>query len=215
LAASLAVTGILSVGFVSPVAWADEIGPDLEGEVSLVSGEALDNGGTVFADEGSTLTVLPPSELQPSEAQLAGLAAAITCSLNVEYVHASGHVSGTINGVATVKCTAAAGSLKLHYSLIRVSPNNKQWGAGSVSNVASRSIQNNRAVPCSEGPGNFQGWAQGEISPPPGYTLDGPATRSSYGSTLGVACGSTLSADSPLGVAESLAVTFVRSDLAN
>ncbi|MGA1838839.1 hypothetical protein VD659_18120 [Herbiconiux sp. 11R-BC] len=180
-----------------------------------IAGGADDGGSAVFISGHSELKITPAPDAEPTAPELSGLTASIICDLNVEHVHPSSHVSGTINGVATIKCNAPAGSLTLHYSLIRVSPNNTQWGAGSKSNVEESSIQNNRAVSCSEGPGEFQGWAQGEISPPPGYELEGPAIHSDYGASLGVACGSDLTAgDSASQVTESMTVTFIRSDLA-
>lgn len=179
-----------------------------------VSGVAAADGSTVFTTEQTQLTVLPSTEPQPSHEKMSAMAATITCSLNVHHVHASHHVSGTINGTSTISCNGNAGSLTLHYSLIRVSPNPLQWGAGSKSNQGLNSIANNRAVPCSEGPGDFRGWAQGVISPPPGYTLTGPASDKKYGTILPVACGdvgrSTRSDDT---VSQTTTVTFARSDL--
>ncbi|KGJ71769.1 hypothetical protein GY21_19960 [Cryobacterium roopkundense] len=183
---------------------------------SETTGVTKADGSTVFNTEQSQLTILPSTGRQPSEARLSVLAASISCNLNVQNVHGSTHVSGTINGVAVISCTAAAGSLTLHYSLIRVSPNYTQWGAGSKSNAGQKTLQNNRAVSCSEGPGNFQGWAQGVISPPPGYTLVGPATSSKYGNNTGVACGvsQSIAGNSESPSSETTTVTFVRSDLA-
>ena len=156
-----------------------------------------------------------PAEEQLTEEALAPLASYITCNLNVQNVHGSTHVSGTINGVAKVSCDGAAGALALHYSLIRVSPNNNQWAAPSKYNSGKKTIQNNRAVACSAGPANFQGWAQGEITPPAGYTLVGSGVSSKYGNMNYVACGSSLLAggDEPTD-SETLTITFARSDLA-
>jgi hypothetical protein len=175
-------------------------------------GTSTDDGSTVFSAGQTELTVRPAVAAPVAAQSDAARAPSIGCSLNVQNVHASSHVSGTINGVAVVSCTGAAGSMVLHYSLIRVSPNNTQWGAGSKTNAGKSSIQNNRAVDCSEGPGEFQGWAQGEIAPPPGYELAGPATHSDYGPSNDVACGLSRSGEDP-GLSESMSVTFVRSDL--
>lgn len=215
LRAAVTVAGLaLAVSLAAPTASATPLALEPIMETSI-SGIQEDDGSSVFTSGHSEIRIAPASDSRPTSAELAGLTASITCNLNVEHVHASTHKSGTINGVATVKCTAPAGRLALHYSLIRVSPRNTQWGAGSKSNVGQSSIQNNRAVPCSEGPGQFQGWAQGEISPPPGYVLTGPATHSDYGASLGVACGNAATdGDNSSALAESMTVTFVRSDLA-
>lgn len=182
--------------------------------ISQLNGVTNDDGSTVFTTEKSQLTILPATGPQPSKAEMSLLAPTMGCGLDVQWVHASGHVSGTINGVAVINCTAPAGSLRLHYSLIRISPY-RQWGAPSVSNVGKDRLQNNRGVSCSEGPADFQGWAQGEITPPPGYTLEGSPVYSKYGTTKPIACGASLvggDSDSP---SESTTVTFVRSDLVN
>jgi hypothetical protein len=208
--AALALATSLAV----PDASAAPLSPEPVTSITTIHGAADDDGNSVFVSGHSEIRIVPAPSAELAPAELAGLTASITCDLNVEHVHPSSHKSGTINGVATVNCTAPAGSLTLHYSLIRVSPNNTQWGAGSLSNVGESSIQNNRAVPCSEGPGEFQGWAQGEISPPTGYELEGPATHSDYGASLGVACGDDVADDeSSSAIVESMTVTFVRSDL--
>jgi hypothetical protein len=145
------------------------------------------------------------------------MAAYIGCDLTVQHVHPSSHVSGTINGVASVSCTGPTSSIVLHYSLIRTSPNPTQWGAGTkTSSFGATYLQNNRGVSCSAGPGNFRGWAQSTITAPPGYTLYGPATYSKYGTITSVACGVSFLAETngSEGSAET-AITFVRSDLAS
>lgn len=178
---------------------------------------AIEGGATVFDTEQTELTILPATESQLSEDELNFLAPTISCNLNVQNVHPSSHFSGTINGVATIGCTSAAGKLTLHYSLIRVSPNPTQWGGPSVTNTGQSWIQTNRAVDCNQGPGTFRGWAQGVIAPPPGYQLVGPATSSKYGNSTSVLCGATLLTpeNKAAEISETLTVTFVRSDLAS
>lgn len=174
------------------------------------------NGSTVFSSEESELTVLPSEEKQPSPDELALLAPTFGCDLRVDYVHPSSHVSGNINGVAKIQCTRAAGKLTLHYSLIRTSPNAKQWGAPTVTNTGKAYLQNNKAVSCKEGPGNFRGWAQGVLVAPPGYVLEGPATHSKYGTIKGIACGASLLASSDEeSPSEVTHVNFIRADLAD
>lgn len=177
--------------------------------VQEISG-TFNNGITTFTSEGSSsLSVLPPSGVVPSD--LEALAASISCTLNVQNVHASTHKDGTINGVARINCTAPAGSLQIHYSLIRMSPYT-QWGGPSRTNGGYTFIQTNRAVDCDQGPASFRGWAQGFIAPPPGYTLVGPASASAYGNIVSVGCGMTL-ASAESSNDEVLSVTFVRNDL--
>lgn len=159
------------------------------------------------------LVVHPAVGPHPSAEELSQLAPEFGCSLNVQHVHGSTHFSGTINGVAKVQCNVAAGSFALHYSLIRVSPNYTQWGAGSKYNTGKSWIKNNRAVDCDQGPGVFQGWAQGVLSPPPGYVLSGPPIHSRWGEAQPVACGISLLASAPAAVSESMTITFIRADL--
>ncbi|QYM76184.1 hypothetical protein [Leucobacter luti] len=179
-----------------------------------IEGAEQIDGKVTFESDQTQLTVLPSTAPEPTAAELAAKARYITCNLNVENVHPSAHVSGTINGVAKITCDAAAGSLTLHYSLIRVSPNNKQWAAPSKSNAGKKTIQNNKGVPCSNGPAKFQGWAQGQLTPPAGYQVLGDATSNKWGKTLQVACGGAKRAavETPEN-AETLTVTFVRNDI--
>ena len=189
--------------------------PAIQGNTSTIEGVTGAGGETVFTGDQSELIVRPADGPQPSDQELGLLAPTISCGLNVQRVHASTHVTGTINGVAVVSCNGNAGSIKLHYSLYRVTPNPTSWGAPSESNAGKRSLQNNRAVPCTQGPGTFRGWAQGEITPPPGYKLNGPATNTAFGPSYGVACGvSFAGASNEATPSEITALTFVRSDLA-
>jgi hypothetical protein len=170
----------------------------------------------LFVAENSSLTVLAPSEAEPISSELELLAASITCSLNVQNVHGSTHVAGTINGIASISCTRVAGSLQIHYSMIRLSPY-AQWAGPSRTNGGHSSITTNRAIPCSEGRAAFRGWAQGIISPPPGYSLSGPASTNAYGNISYVECrnhtGPYGADPTSMEGSERIAVTFVRNDL--
>lgn len=178
---------------------------------------STEDGGTVFETDLSKVSILPAEESDLSAAELAALAPAFKCDLNVQNPHGSHHVSGTINVVAVVTCDVPAAKLRLALNLIRVSPNNRQWAAvPTVVNENKARIQNNRAVSCSEGPGKFQGWGHATLTPPPGYVLSGSPYYKKYGSTVSVACGLARSGalfqdDGP---AESIEFTFVREDLA-
>ncbi|WP_141880193.1 hypothetical protein [Homoserinimonas aerilata] len=183
---------------------------------SKIIGIPNGDGSTLFTTDGLELTVLPAAGPELSEAELSVLAPSMGCTMNVQYVHGSHHVSGTINGVAVFTCTVAPGSLTASYSLIRVSPNYQQWGAAPKNIIpGNKTLQINRAVPCDEGPGVFQGWAQGILAPPPGYVLSGPATNKGFGLTQPVACGlARVAVDRETLSSEDIAVIFVRSDLA-
>lgn len=219
-ASSIAITGAMATAPVQASPKGDSARAaasvsESPAHVHEIDGRRLDDGVTVFSGENAELTVLPAVSDQLDYATGNELAASISCSLNVHNVHQSFHYPDTINGVATIECTGNAGSLALHYSMIRVSPSNRQWGAPSVSNAGARSINNNRAISCSEGAANFQGWAQGQITPPPGYQLVGPPTHERWGNTTYVICKDSseeTGADSQL--AERITVTFVRDDLA-
>lgn len=177
-------------------------------------GTALEDGSVVYTGEEAQLTITPPENAELDQQPDAGLYQTIGCDLNVQNVHPSSHIPGTINGVSTIQCTGNAGSLTLHYSLIRVSPNNQQWGAPTVTNTGESFIQTNRAVHCSEGPANFQGWAQGEISPPAGYELVGPPIHDDWGNTTYVDCNASAgSAEGAGELTERIRVTFVRADV--
>lgn len=175
-----------------------------------------DNGNKVFRTETGELTILPAEKSTITQAESAQLAPIIRCDLGVHHPHDSGHVDGTINGTASIKCNANAGSLRIHYSLIRTSPNPTQWGGPTRSNTGMYYISTNKGVSCSEGPGYFRGWGMGEIAPPPGYTLDGPPTYKKYGSIVPVNCDAPSLATQPESdLASLMTVTFVREDQKN
>lgn len=195
----------------------DEVGTDNSIEptsTSEMSGIEQDDGSLVYTGEEAELTITPPEEGEQADIPAAAMQPTFGCSLNVQNVHPSAHYPGTINGVAIVDCNIDAGSIALHYSLIRVSPNNQQWAAGSVSNSGESSLQTNRAVSCDQGPGDFQGWAQDEITAPAGYVLDGSPIREQWGNTSYVNCNSTTGSSVEEGeLTERITVHFVRADL--
>ncbi len=179
---------------------------------------AAPGGGTTFETDTSKVTVMPAAETKLSAKELAALAPTFGCSLNVQNPHGSTHVAGTINVVAVVTCDIPAGSLKLALNLIRVSPNNRQWAAIPTKvNTDQRTIQNNVATSCSEGPGNFQGWGWATLTPPPGYQLSGSPDIKKYGNMVAVACGVPFAAEAGATEepAESIEFTFIRTDLAD
>lgn len=171
---------------------------------------------SIIVGENISLVVLKASEAEQDPAELGLLAAAIRCDLNVQNVHGSTHVAGTINGIASINCTGAAGSLQIHYSMIRLSPY-AQWAGPSRTNGGYSSITTNRATSCTEGRANFRGWAQGIIAPPPGYSLTGPAILNAYGNISYVECrghtGPYSSTAPAIEGSGQISVTFVRNDL--
>ncbi|MBM7466086.1 hypothetical protein JOE67_001678 [Microbacterium esteraromaticum] len=134
----------------------------------------------------------------------------MTCKLNVQNPHGSTHVQGTINVVAVVSCDVPAGRIRLQLSLFRVSPY-ASWAAPTLQKDGVKVLQNNKAVSCSEGPGDFRGWAAGTLTPPPGYQLSGSPTYERYGNLASVACGLAFSADTS-DYSETLTFKFVRTD---
>ena len=211
IAKMAAVASALSLALIPSAASADV---DEPATVSFSQGVKEDSGAVVFTGEQSELTVLPSKADEVPAEELALLAPSISCKLGVHHVHPSHHVSGNINGTAKIQCTGKAASLTLHYSLIRVDPKPKQWGAPVAPATNKAYVQNNRAVSCKEGPGDFRGWAQGVIVPPKGYKLVGPATYKKYGDIMPIACGSpTFAAMSDESGEVTTSVRFVREDL--
>lgn len=168
--------------------------------------------GSILLDTGTAQVKVketPATKGAASASAARGLP--INCYFDVHNVHPSSHVSGTINGTATTKCSLPMSSLAMHYGLVRQSPNTTMWSAPSVYNSSKKEIQNNRAVSCKEGPATFKGWAQTEMYPPAGYYLAAGSTLAEkYGKPLSVACGVAKMApgDSEV-VAERITLTFL------
>jgi hypothetical protein len=192
--------------------------PQSAGSTSTLT-EKRSEGAVEYTDGQSSVKILEPDGSKAESASPQAKGRYVGCHLKVHYVHGSHHVKGTINGTVTVNCKYAGGgkasvsSLGLSYSLIRVSPNNKQWAAGMVNNSNKSKIANNRGVPCSEGAGRFQGWAQAEMTPPKGYKMSTPPTKKEYGKTKWVGCGDDGDPQSSSkGVSEEITVTFAPID---
>lgn len=181
---------------------------------SAIAAEAQPDGSQVFEADGIGIVVQPAATLRVSDPDLSAMAATFTCNLDVQWPHGSTHVSGTINVVTRIDCQIPAAHLRLATSLIRTSPTYAQWHAGTKNQDNTAWLQNNRAVPCNQGPGNFRGWGWGTITAPPGYQLSGPADYDKYGDIKPVACGvSRVSGGDDTEYAERITVSFVRSDL--
>lgn len=190
----------------------------LPGSTSELSEEKSEDAVVYSADQSSVKILDSESPTAESvEPQAAGRY--IDCKLGVHIVHGSHHVKGTINGTASVKCKylkggkAKVSALGLSYSLIRVSPKNKQWAAGMKNNSNKSLISNNRAVSCSAGAGRFQGWAQAVMRPPKGYKLATAPTKAKYGKSDWVACGKKGNPKSATNdVSEEITVTFAPAE---
>lgn len=183
---------------------------------SSVVGVVGEDGSTIFSAEGIEIVVPEVQSAELSSENDSTRAGPIDCTLGVHYPHGSTHVAGTINGVANGTCTGGAvTSLKLHYSLVRVSPNNTQWAAPMAENAGKSTIQNNKGVSCTAGPGTFQGWAQLEVVPPPGYYLTTPAVVGTYGEARQVSCGGSGPLSTGSDISQSMTLTFAPKAPAN
>lgn len=186
--------------------------------VSEVLGSSNPDGEITFESDAGVLTVLssePGGAVSTTDEIPRSMAAStVSCSLRVDHAHGSTHVTGTINVVAEASCTGGnVASLKLATQLIRLAPTHAEWGAPTKTALNTNWLQNNASTSCSNGPGDFRGWAMGTLVPLPGYTLVGSAVAKKYGATTGVACGAAKSADAEEQAEETLTVTFVRTDL--
>lgn len=193
--------GIITASHILPSHAAYPLGTQLlETSTSDLSNSTISHGST-------TIVIASQSETLKNQTVFKR---PISCTLQVNHVHASHHVSDTINGTAKVTCSGNAGSIQLYYSLIRVTPRNRQWATPIRSNTNKSSLSTNRAVPCSEGPARFQGWSQATITPPKGYVLSGKPDYKKYGKSTWVGCGGTkLPKPVSNDPAETLTVTFV------
>lgn len=132
----------------------------------------------------------------PAQAAEPAAATVIGCNVSVQNAHGSTHVTGTINVVSTVSCTAPVTSLRQQTALYKVGAGS--WWGTAVTKAGVSSIQSNAATSCSAAPGQFYGAAVTSIVWPPGYT--GTTGGDNYGNTTSVNC-STAQIASPLGTA--------------
>ena len=119
-------------------------------------------------------------------ANAAAAASTITCVAPVQNVHGSTHVTGTINVVATVQCTAFVLSIAQQAALYKIG--GSSWWGKKLSDSGAVTIQTNAATSCSQAPGQFYGVAVTTIVFPPGYVPTTPTARNTYGATSGVTC---------------------------
>jgi hypothetical protein len=97
----------------------------------------------------------------------------ISCTLQVNDPHKSGHVPGTINVTATIQCSQAVTALYIAVRLYYISSNGNEYevASGSNSNSGKSFIQGNAATSCFNG--TFAADANGTITSPPGYSPPG------------------------------------------
>jgi hypothetical protein len=100
----------------------------------------------------------------------------ITCTATADNPHHSGHVPGTVNFTANVKCTSAVTSLHNTYTL---SFNGLPDKSKSNSNAGAASLSSNLSDTCSNG--SWQGSVEGTVVFPPGYV---PSTGTVFDSNI-------------------------------
>lgn len=110
------------------------------------------------------------------------LASTITCTAQVQNPHNSTHVGGTVNVVATIKCTGAVSSLALRVGLYL---NGSLISSSTVSNAGKATIQGNAAKACKSG--TYTGMASWATVFPPTYV---PPTASGLltGASVKITC---------------------------
>lgn len=170
-----------------------------------------DGHETVYSTSTTQLKIKTNSS-SSTDSDSASSRVTMGCDLKIHNPHNSHHDISTINGVAEINCNIPAESLTLHYSLSRSKPNPQQWAATSASNSRKATIKNNRGVSCSQGPGYFAGWTQGELEAPAGYKLKGPPIYDNWGKTKYVNCtkGSSTNA-SENDISERIHVDFIKA----
>lgn len=109
--------------------------PDSLSDYSYVQSSTTHDSYTEFTKGGTQLRIAPPAyAIREISHSSNAFKPSIGCTLKVNHVHPSHHVNGKINGTAKVDCTGKARAIGLSYSLIRVNPNSKQWGASMKKN---------------------------------------------------------------------------------
>lgn len=161
-----------------------------------------------------TKLIIEPSGPASSEEAGATLAAStIQCSVTTEYPHGSTHVSGTVNVVSKVSCSAPVAKIRSATELARVDPYQRWVGVPQVKKGLP-ALKSNAATSCNYAPADFAGVGFATITPPAGYVLHGSPNVTKFGKTQPVRCGSKAAATAPgEGVAEIITVSFAPADL--
>lgn len=120
----------------------------------------------------------------------------IVCTASVQYPHASTHVSGTINVVSSVNCSAVMNEIYQQTRLYKSGGGSWLGLPFDRFNVSYGS--SNAATACSNGPGTFYGTAYTILYPPAGYSPS-RGTIESAGASSWVKCGSGVTRLAPSG----------------
>lgn len=112
--------------------------------------------------------------------------AVITCNVQLDYPHGSGHVGGTISSASRVKCSAPVAEIYNKVTLLNVPRKTQATETDDRSNTAA--VQVVAAKACSEGPSTFKASQAVLVKFPAGFT---PTPQIDNHSTpnVGVACG--------------------------
>lgn len=115
-------------------------------------------------------------------APLTSTGLAITCSIKVNYPHASHHVPGMANVTATLSCTAPVYSLAMTVTIV---PPDGNSVSKPYSNMLSSSLGGNAATTCTSD--YYSASAVGTVEFPIGFNPPG-GTVAAYSPTLYVSC---------------------------
>lgn len=108
----------------------------------------------------------------------------ISCKANIQNPHHSSHKPGTVNVVATVKCTAPIFYISIHIALYYDSERVAEGSAEEGGEV--EFLKANAATKCKSG--TYQGFAWGLITFPPGFTPTGYKLKGAFGASVKIKC---------------------------
>lgn len=202
--AALILAAVGSFGIAAPAAGADSLSVESNGS------------GTTQVVEGelTTLTIEPSSPTSNEEAG-ATLASTISCTVTTDHPHGSTHVSGTVNVVSKVACTAPVSRIRSATELARVDPYQRWVGIPKVK-TGVKTLKSSASTSCNYAPADFAGVGFATITPPPGYVLHGSPNVTKFGETERATCGSrAASVASGEEAAETITVTFAPAGLAS
>jgi len=140
----------------------------------------------------------------------------ISCLVQLDHPHGSGHVQGTISAASRVTCTKDVASIFNKVTLLNVPKKTSSTESDLIANT--KSVMEVAAKPCSEGPSQFRSSQQIEINFPPGYKPT-PDIENNSSPVTSVACGNAkrvAAADSatvdPKPTVTSYTITAVKAD---
>ncbi len=129
---------------------------------------------------------IPVESLSSADQSFLASAQDFWCTLTINYPHASGHVSGTINVTGSVSCPVTMTEMFLQVHLQKST--GASWAGPSKDLFNTTWLNTNAATSCSSGAGSYRGRAYTEVRPPAGWS---PAMQSQtkYSPYVSVACG--------------------------